>query len=98
EYYKMDIQIENYENIFKALSDIKRLKILNELSKEESICVCSLVELFDISQSKLSYHLKMLLDSKLITMERIGKWNYYSINMGELEKYLSKEAINDIIK
>lgn len=93
----MDMQIENYENIFKALSDITRLNILKELSKEESICVCDLVEHFDIQQSKLSYHLKMLLDSRLITMERRGKWNYYSININELEKYLSKEVISNIL-
>lgn len=94
---KINIQIENCSNIFKALSDITRLKILNELSKKESMCVCTLVEYFDMPQPKLSYHLKMLLDCDLIIMERFGKWNHYSINKKELEKYLSKEAIMSIL-
>ena len=93
----IDMQVEICSNIFKALSDSTRLKILNELSKQDSMCVCDLVEYFDISQSKLSYHLKMLLDCKLIAMDKLGKWNYYRINKKELEKYLSKELIINII-
>ncbi len=85
--------IEKCELVFKSLSDSIRLSILLELNKKESICVCELVEYFDMPQSKLSYHLKMLLDANLIIKERQGKWNYYSINMEELEKFLSKELI-----
>lgn len=88
--------INNYELVFKALSDIIRLNILIELSKQESICVCDLVNSFNIPQSKLSYHLKMLLDAKLIIKERSGKWNYYSLNKSEVRKYLSKELITNI--
>ncbi|HGM3508762.1 TPA: ArsR/SmtB family transcription factor [Clostridioides difficile] len=85
--------IEKCELVFKSLSDSIRLNILLELNKKESICVCELVEYFDMPQSKLSYHLKMLLDANLIIKERQGKWNYYSINMEELETFLSKELI-----
>ncbi|WP_252235661.1 metalloregulator ArsR/SmtB family transcription factor [Clostridium sp. ZS1] len=94
----MKIDMKKYEGVFKSLSDITRLNILKQLSKQDSMCVCSLVEHFDIPQSKLSYHLKMLLDSNLITMERCGKWNHYSINKEELEKYLSKDVMNAIVK
>lgn len=58
--------MENLELIFKALSDPIRLQILKKLYSEESVCVCKLVDMFDISQSKLSYHLKMLLSANLI--------------------------------
>ncbi|MDB0441228.1 ArsR/SmtB family transcription factor [Clostridioides difficile] len=85
--------IKGCELVFGALSDSIRLSILSELNKKESICVCNLVEYFNMPQSKLSYHLKMLLDANLIIKERQGKWNYYSINMDELEKFLSKELI-----
>ncbi|MBU5226256.1 metalloregulator ArsR/SmtB family transcription factor [Clostridium senegalense] len=89
--------MSNCESVFKALSDITRLNILKELSKKDSMCVCSLVEHFDISQSKLSYHLKMLLDSNLITMERCGKWNHYSINKDKLKEYVSIDVLNLIV-
>ncbi|WP_285891576.1 ArsR family transcriptional regulator [Clostridioides sp. ZZV15-6383] len=48
--------IEKCELVFKSLSDSIRLNILLELNKKESICVCELVEYFDMPQSKLSYH------------------------------------------
>lgn len=71
--------MENLELIFKALSDPIRLQILKKLYSEESVCVCKLVDMFDISQSKLSYHLKMLLSANLIDKTSQGKWNYYSV-------------------
>lgn len=94
----MYIDMDKCESVFKALSDITRLNILKELGKQDSMCVCSLVEHFDIPQSKLSYHLKMLLESDLITMEKCGKWNHYSLNINELNKYISKEVIYSIAK
>lgn len=42
-------------------------------------------------QSKLSYHLKMLLEANIILMERIGKWNYYELNDEEIKGLLSEK-------
>jgi len=53
--------------------------------------VCDLTEFFGISQSKLSYHLKILLDANLITKEKKGTWNYYDLNNEELNHLLSEE-------
>ncbi|OXX84316.1 hypothetical protein AVM15_05105, partial [Paraclostridium benzoelyticum] len=75
----------SYEDIFKALADKKRLEILRTLNKKGSTCVCKLVDEFDLSQSKLSYHLKLLLDNNLIVKISQGKWNYYDINKETLK-------------
>ena len=88
--------MENYELIFKALSDPIRLQILKKLYTEESVCVCKLVDLFDISQSKLSYHLKTLLSANLISKTSIGKWNYYSVNKDSISKVLTYEVIQKL--
>lgn len=88
--------MENYELIFKVLSDPIRLQILKKLYTEESVCVCKLVDLFDISQSKLSYHLKMLLSANLIIKTSIGKWNYYSVNKDSISKVLTYEVIQKL--
>lgn len=88
--------MENYELIFKALSDPIRLQILKKLYTEESVCVCKLVDLFDISQSKLSYHLKMLLSANLISKTSIGKWNYYSVNKYSISRVLTYEVIQKL--
>ena len=53
-------QLEFYEQIFNALADKIRLKILHSIrqSNTKSLCVCDLEELLELKQSKLSYHLK----------------------------------------
>lgn len=80
-----------YENKFKALSDKNRLKIIYELNQKGKVCVCDLTDLLGLPQSKLSYHLKMLLDANMIRMERIGKWNYYELNESEIKGLLSEQ-------
>lgn len=85
-----------YENIFKALSDEKRINILSFLNKNGNTCVCKLVEIFDLSQSKLSYHLKLLLNANLINKTSEKKWNFYDVNMNQLNKILSEDVIKDL--
>lgn len=82
---------ETYELKFKALADQLRLKILFELNQRGQICVCDLTEIVGLSQSKLSYHLKILLDANLILREKIGTWNYYQLNDSEIKNLLSEE-------
>lgn len=80
-----------YEQKFKALSDKNRLRIIYELNQRGKVCVCDLTAMLDLPQSKLSYHLKMLLDANIIMMERIGKWNYYELNDEEVKGLLSEK-------
>lgn len=82
--------------IFKALSDPIRIEILKKISTTESICVCELTNIANLSQSKLSYHLKLLLSANLINKIPKGKWNFYSINKDILESVLTLDAINKI--
>ncbi len=82
---------EKYEKKFKALADQKRLHILNLLCQQDSSCVCDLSELIDMPQSKLSYHLKILLDANLIQKETKGTWSYYTVNTTEINHLLSPE-------
>src|SRR5699024_1305267 len=81
----------NYKEKFKALYDEYRLDILNILSKNGETCVCDLSELLELSQSRLSYHLKILLDADFISVEQEGKWNYYSANPKEIKEILSED-------
>lgn len=86
-----DDTLLTYEHKFKALSDKNRLKIIHELNQKGKVCVCELTDLLGLPQSKLSYHLRMLLDVNLILMERIGKWNYYELNESEIKGLLSEQ-------
>lgn len=82
---------EKYEAKFKALADKKRLQIMYELTQKGKVCVCDLTEIVEMAQSKLSYHLKILLDANLIIKETEGTMNYYSLNPDEVNDLLSEE-------
>lgn len=68
--------VETAHGIFKALADDRRLLIMRLLGESE-LCVCDLVELFDIEYSKLSYHLKKLKEADLVTADRDGNYVTY---------------------
>ena len=65
--------------LFHALSDETRLEILECLRGEEQ-CVCDLMESLGAAQSRLSFHLKVLKEAKLIHDRPEGRWVYYSLN------------------
>ncbi|MFW6192433.1 MAG: ArsR/SmtB family transcription factor [Gemmatimonadota bacterium] len=64
---------------FQALSDEKRLRIL-ELLRDGEECVCELTEAMEVSQSLLSFHLKKLKEAGLVRDRREGRWAYYRLN------------------
>ena len=66
-------------SLFRALSDETRLRIVKLLENGE-LCVCHIVAAVDMSQSKVSFHLKALRDSGLVKDRREGKWMYYRLN------------------
>ena len=65
--------------IFKALCDEKRLSILALLRTGEK-CACVLIDNLNIGQSALSYHMKILCESGIVTSRQDGKWTHYSLS------------------
>lgn len=65
--------------IFKALCDEKRLQILAHLKSGEK-CACVLIEHMEIGQSALSYHMKILCESGIVSSRPEGKWTHYRLN------------------
>lgn len=74
-------------SVFKALSDETRLRIVKLLERDE-LCVCHIVAAVDMSQSKVSFHLKTLKEAGLVKDRREGKWMYYRLNESDLFKRL----------
>lgn len=64
--------------LFKALADETRLRILNLLIQKE-LCVCQVVQALDIGQSKASRHLAVLKNAGLVQDRRDGSWTHYSL-------------------
>ena len=75
---------------FHALSDETRLRIIDLLRGGER-CVCELQDALEAAQSRLSFHLKVLKDAKLVTDRREGRWAYYALDadaFAQLEEFV----------
>jgi ArsR family transcriptional regulator, arsenate/arsenite/antimonite-responsive transcriptional repressor len=75
--------VQNLLNIYKALSDETRLRILKLLENGE-LCVCDIVAALDMVQPKVSFHLGSLKDAGLIKDRKQGKWVHYRIDDSEM--------------
>lgn len=69
----------------KAVSEQIRIRILLLLLDREA-CVCELMAVFKMAQSKLSHHLIALREAGLLQDERRRKWNYYRVNTKSLNQ------------
>lgn len=65
--------------IFKALGDENRIRIIGLLSGGEK-CACKLLEELNVSQPTLSHHMKILCDAGLVNGRKEGRWTHYSIS------------------
>lgn len=70
--------LEMRSDIFSALGDPIRLRILDELSGCKT-CVCDLQQTIDIAPNLLSYHLRVLREAGLVVATRRGRWVDYEM-------------------
>ena len=70
---------QRHAAVFKALCDPKRLAILEQLRSGEK-CACKLLETQELTQSGLSYHMKILCESGLVKSRQEGKWTHYQLS------------------
>ena len=95
-------KIEKLVEIFKALSDPTRLrlvKLLNDcqpgVCKGGPLCVNALAHQLGVTQSAVSQHLRILRQAGLVSGVRRGSFMHYSLDPGGLEKY--KAALRDTL-
>lgn len=79
------VNAERAAQLFHALSDPIRVEVVSLLLDGER-CVCDLMDDLELQQSRLSWHLKTLVDAGIITGRREGRWNYYSLNKESLKE------------
>jgi ArsR family transcriptional regulator, arsenate/arsenite/antimonite-responsive transcriptional repressor len=73
--------------LFKALGDPIRVKLVNLVRRTQGqeACFCDLAGQFDMPQSSLSHHMKILVNAGLLTRERRGTWSWYRVNVEALD-------------
>lgn len=64
-----------------AINDETRVKILRFIDINGEVCVCDIEASFDMIQSRISRHLKILKEAGFLRVDRRGRWAYYSIRM-----------------
>jgi ArsR family transcriptional regulator, arsenate/arsenite/antimonite-responsive transcriptional repressor len=69
----------NTINVFRALDDSNRLRILKMLEGRE-LCVCEVRAVLGLSASTVSKHLTILRDAGLILDRKDGKWVNFKLN------------------
>ena len=82
-----EAQAAELEQLFKALADRHRVRIVNLLaSSDDAVCVCKLMPALGLAQPTVSYHLKLLVDAGLLQRERRGRFSYYRLTDGALDR------------
>lgn len=76
-----------YEQVFKALGEPTRLKIIRLLAEKE-LCVCDLEEIMQISQPRVSQHLKILKQAGLVLERKEGQKRMCSFNRDFFDKFM----------
>lgn len=88
--------MEGFLKITAALNDPTRVMILRFLHHYGESCVCELEHAFDMLQSRLSRHLKILTEAGFLRVERKGKWAYYALRELEGFSACALEAVAEL--
>jgi len=81
-----DAEAEATAELFRALGDPARVRIVNLLARSQEVCGCELNDALDLAQPTISHHLKKLHESGLLDREQRGKWAYYSLRREAVAK------------
>ena len=78
----------DYSKLFKVFSDTNRIDVIKNLVKGDC-CSCQFADKFTISQPTLTYHLKLIKDSGLATVEKSGTCRKYHIDYKVIDEMIS---------
>lgn len=80
---------DSMEQLFRALADRTRLRLLNLLSGQE-VCVCYFIEILGLPQSTISRHLAYMRRAGIAHARREGKWMHYRL---AVPKHAAAQAV-----
>ena len=85
------MDLKHFEKISKALGDINRLKILEDISSKGGTMQCAeIVKILELAQPSVSHHIKTLIDAGLLEPEKNGRNYTYTLNRALLENFEKK--------
>lgn len=88
-------QLGELSELFSALSDVTRLRIVAALSSQE-LCVCDLAATVGTSESAVSHHLRLMRQLGLVRSRREGRLVYYALDDGHVAE-LYRQGIEHVV-
>jgi ArsR family transcriptional regulator len=80
-------EAEATAELFKALADPARVRILNALARSDHpVCACDFEPVLGLSQPTVSHHLKKLTEAGLLERQQRGRWAYFSLQRDAADK------------
>ena len=85
--------------LFKALSDESRLRIIHLLHNNEKMCISDVELILDFTQTKTSRHLIYLKNANIVSLKKVDQYAFYSLNpqvmdfIENISSYLENDTI-----
>jgi DNA-binding transcriptional ArsR family regulator len=83
------LTVERLAEIFKALGDPTRVRLLSALAAAE-LCVCDLATLLALSESAISHQLRLLRSLRLVRARRDGRMVFYRLDDDHIVRLLAQ--------
>lgn len=84
--------------VFNALGDKFRQDIVMLLAQDERLNVNQIAERMPLSRPAISHHLKVLMQARLISLERVSRENFYSLSLdtalGDLRRLVEQAEVS----
>ena len=74
------MSVKDIVGAFKALSDPTRLRIVLLLLRQHELCVCEIMHVLSMEQSRVSHQMRILRHAGLVEDNREGRWINYRIS------------------
>lgn len=87
------------EQVFKALADESRIRILHLILRNKEMCISDLEQVLDFSQTKTSRHLAYLRGAGMVTSRKLDQWVYYALKeeatdfINQIFKYMERDPV-----
>lgn len=75
-----NVDLIGVAQLFKAIADENRAKMIYALCQEDELCVCDLANIVGITTANASHHLRTLSKQGLVKSRKEGKLAFYSLD------------------
>lgn len=87
--------ISSVVQLFKALADENRAKIVYSLCQDEELCVCDIANIIGASVATTSHHLRILYKQGIVKYRKEGKLAFYSLDDDHIKQLIMIALAHD---